>query len=48
VLCGAEIGNCVSAGDVVRKTVYYDRFEGQEMCNVLEEVYRRLNLLLNY
>jgi hypothetical protein len=28
--------------------VYYDRFEGQKMCDALEEVYRRLNPLLNY
>jgi hypothetical protein len=35
-------------GDAVRKTMYYDRFEGQEMCDALEEVYRCLNPLLNY
>ncbi|MDR0688703.1 MAG: hypothetical protein LBG08_00340 [Spirochaetaceae bacterium] len=35
-------------GDVVRKTVGYARFEGQEMCDALEEVYRCLNPLLNY
>jgi hypothetical protein len=35
-------------GDVVRKTVGYGRFEGQEMCDALEEVYRCLNPLLNY
>jgi hypothetical protein len=45
---GTEIGNRVSAGDMVRKTVGYDRFEGQEMCDALEEAYRCLNPLLNY
>jgi hypothetical protein len=35
-------------GDVARKTVGYDRFEGREMRDALEEVYRRLNPLLNY
>jgi hypothetical protein len=35
-------------GDVVRKTVGYDRFEGQDMHDALEAVYRCLNPLLNY
>ena len=35
-------------GDVVRKTLGYDRFEGQEMGDALEAVYRYLNPLLNY
>jgi hypothetical protein len=35
-------------GDVVRKTVYYHRFEGQEMHDALKAVYRCLNPLLNY
>jgi hypothetical protein len=35
-------------GDGVRKTVYYHRFEGQEMYDALEKVYRHLNPLLNY
>jgi hypothetical protein len=35
-------------GDVVRKTVYYHRYEGQEMHDALEAVYRCLNPLLNY
>jgi transposase InsO family protein len=34
--------------DVVRKTVYYGRVEGQELHDTLEAVYRRLNPLLNY
>jgi hypothetical protein len=35
-------------GDVVRKTVGYARFEGQNAFNALSEVYRYLNPLLNY
>jgi len=35
-------------GDVVRKTVGYARFEGQNACNALAELYRFLNPLLNY
>ena len=35
-------------GDVVRKTVGYARFEGQNAHNALDEVYRFLNPLLNY
>jgi len=35
-------------GDVVRKTVGYARFEGQNAVNALAEVYRYLNPLLNY
>src|SRR5215469_8494463 len=35
-------------GDVVRKTVGYARFEGQNALNALAEVYRSLNPLLNY
>jgi hypothetical protein len=35
-------------GDVVRKTVGYARFEGQNALNALNEVYRYLNPLLNY
>jgi hypothetical protein len=35
-------------GDVVRKTVGYARFEGQNAVNALTEVYRYLNPLLNY
>jgi len=35
-------------GDVVRKTVGYGRFEGQNAFNALDEVYRFLNPLLNY
>jgi hypothetical protein len=35
-------------GDVVRKTVGYARFEGQNACDALAEVYRFLNPLLNY
>jgi hypothetical protein len=35
-------------GDVVRKTVGYGRFEGQDAFNALDEVYRFLNPLLNY
>jgi hypothetical protein len=35
-------------GDVVRKTVGYARFEGQNALNALSEVYRFLNPLLNY
>jgi hypothetical protein len=35
-------------GDVVCKTVGYDRFEGQDMCDAREAVYRCLNPLLNY
>ena len=35
-------------GDVVRKTVGYTRFEGQDALNALAEVYRFLNPLLNY
>ena len=35
-------------GDVVRKTVGYARFEGQNAHNALAEVYRFLNTLLNY
>jgi len=35
-------------GDVVRKTVGYARFEGQNACDALDEVYRFLNPLLNY
>ena len=35
-------------GDVVRKTVGYARFEGQNAYNALSEVYRFLNPLLNY
>jgi hypothetical protein len=34
--------------DVVRKTVGYGRFEGQDAFNALSEVYRSLNPLLNY
>jgi hypothetical protein len=35
-------------GDVVRKTVGYARFEGQNAFNALSDVYRFLNPLLNY
>ena len=35
-------------GDVVRKTVGYARFEGENALNALAEVYRFLNPLLNY
>jgi len=35
-------------GDVVRKTVGYARFEGQNALHALAEVYRYLNPLLNY
>jgi hypothetical protein len=35
-------------GDVVRKTVGYSRFEGQNALNALCDVYRFLNPLLNY
>jgi hypothetical protein len=35
-------------GDVVRKTVGYARFEGENAVNALAEVYRYLNPLLNY
>jgi hypothetical protein len=35
-------------GDVVRKTVGYQRFEGQQMHDTLEELYGYLNPLLNY
>jgi len=35
-------------GDVVRKTVGYGRFEGQNAFIALDEVYRFLNPLLNY
>jgi hypothetical protein len=35
-------------GDVVRKTVYYGRFEGQEMSGALEAACQCLNPLLNY
>ena len=35
-------------GDVVRKTVGYARFEGQNALNALSQVYRFLNPLLNY
>jgi hypothetical protein len=35
-------------GDVVRKTVGYARFEGQDAFNALSDVYRYLNPLLNY
>jgi hypothetical protein len=35
-------------GDVVRKTVGYARFEGQNAANALSNVYRYLNPLLNY
>ena len=35
-------------GDVVRKTVGYTRFEGQNALDALSEVYRFLNPLLNY
>ena len=35
-------------GDVVRKTVGYARFEGENACNALADVYRFLNPLLNY
>jgi len=35
-------------GDVVRKTVGYARFEGQNACEALAEVYRYLTPLLNY
>jgi hypothetical protein len=43
--------NCFAGrknGDVVRKTVGYDRFESQDMCDALEAVYRRLNPLPSY
>ena len=33
---------------MVRKTVGYARFEGQNACDALDEVYRFLNPLLNY
>jgi hypothetical protein len=42
--CFVEQKNC----DVVRKTVGYARFEGQNACDALAEVYRFLNPLLNY
>ena len=35
-------------GDIVRKTVGYDRFEGEKAAQALAEVYRYLNPLLNY
>jgi len=35
-------------GDVVRKTIGYARFEGQDALNALNDVYRYLNPLLNY
>jgi hypothetical protein len=35
-------------GDIVRKTVGYARFEGQDAFNALSEVYQYLNPLLNY
>jgi hypothetical protein len=35
-------------GDVVRKTLGYHRFEGQDRYDALEAVYRCLNPLLNY
>ena len=35
-------------GDVVRKTVGYDRFQGQNALTALSDVYRFLNPLLNY
>jgi hypothetical protein len=35
-------------GDVVRKTVGYSRFEGQNAADALADVYRHLNPLLNY
>ena len=35
-------------GDVVRKTVGYARFEGENALNALSDVYRYLNPLLNY
>jgi len=35
-------------GDVVRKTVGYARFEGQNAVDALSDVYRHLNPLLNY
>jgi hypothetical protein len=35
-------------GDVVRKTIGYARFEGQNALNALSDVYRFLNPLLNY
>ncbi|MDR2632857.1 MAG: transposase family protein [Treponema sp.] len=35
-------------GDVVRKTVGHHRFEGQDMYDALEAVYRCLNPLLNW
>jgi hypothetical protein len=35
-------------GDVVRKTIGYARFEGQNAFNALSDVYRFLNPLLNY
>jgi len=35
-------------GDVVRKTVGYARFEGQNACDALAEVYRYLTPLVNY
>ena len=35
-------------GDVVRKTVGYARFEGQNAADALSDVYRYLNPLLNY
>ena len=35
-------------GDVVRKTVGYARFEGQNTLEALQDVYRFLNPLLNY
>jgi hypothetical protein len=46
--CGPPVRVEQKHGDVVRKTVGYHRFEGQEMHNALEEVYRYLNPLLNY
>ena len=49
-------GNCLrhkcrveqKNGDVVRKTVGYARFEGENALNALADVYRFLNPLLNY
>ncbi|MDR2597725.1 MAG: transposase family protein [Treponema sp.] len=35
-------------GDIVRKTIGYARFEGQNAANALAEVYQYLNPLLNY
>jgi hypothetical protein len=48
IACGPLVRVEQKNGDVVCKTVGYHRFEGQEMHDALEAVYRCLNPLLNY